>query len=38
MIKLGATALMVGNDQWFMRAGAAVQLEYFRKLTQPGSN
>jgi len=32
MIDLGATVLMVGNDQWFIRSAAATQLEHFNKL------
>ena len=32
MIDLGVTALMVASDQGFIRAGALMQLEHFRKL------
>jgi len=38
MMDLGATVLMVGNDQWFMRSAAATQLEHFRKLKSATSS
>jgi len=38
MADLGVTAMMVGNDQGFMRAGAAAQLAHFEKLMKAGAN
>jgi 2-keto-3-deoxy-L-rhamnonate aldolase RhmA len=32
MIDLGVTAMIVGNDQFFMRSGAAAQLALFDKV------
>jgi len=37
MIDLGVTAMIVGNDQFFMRSGAAAQLELFEKVMKPRS-
>jgi 2-keto-3-deoxy-L-rhamnonate aldolase RhmA len=38
MLDLGVTAMIVGNDQFFMRSGAAAQLAQFNKMLRPGSN
>lgn len=37
LVDLGVTALMAGNDQFFIRAGAAAQLANFRKLIPAGA-
>jgi 2-keto-3-deoxy-L-rhamnonate aldolase RhmA len=37
MFDLGVTALIVGNDQFFIRSGAAAQLAQFNKLMKPGA-
>ena len=36
MVELGVTALMVANDQFFIRAGAAAQLTQFKALMNKG--
>jgi len=37
MIDLGVTAMLTGNDQYFMRAGAAAQFANFQKLMKGGT-
>lgn len=37
MADLGVTALIVGNDHYYLRSGAAAQLAQFNKLMKPGS-
>jgi len=37
MVDLGVTALLTGNDQYFMRIGAAAQLANFQKLMKDGA-
>jgi staphyloferrin B biosynthesis citrate synthase len=38
LIDLGVTAMIVGNDQFFIRSGAAAQLAQFNKLLRPESS